>query len=297
MQPTDHILLMNLIHTSLWKLQTTTFPPFFAVIPPSEPPVFEIPVAVSGMENEPIFIQIAATLPDTNVTEGLQVYVDNVPADANFSNGTREGHRWVFTPEEFGQVELKLPPDFSGMINLNITAVANGASRQRTLVIDIQPNITTTAEPITTPTTPSVEETTDVTGNISVTSSEMTQTTSLSTRRRTDATTAATPTTRSVEETTDVTGNISVTSSEMTQTTSLSTRRRTDATTAATPTTHSVEETTDVTGNISVTSSETTQTTSLSTADATGVTSGLGTTPGSLITSGTSDNTTEVEGI
>ena len=114
------------------------------MLPPPEPPVFEIPPAVYAMENEPIFIQIAATLAGTNDTEGLQIYLENVPENITFSVGTDMGSRWVLIPEEFGEVEVNVPEDYFGIINLEITAVVDGAMRRRNLVIDIQPNITAT---------------------------------------------------------------------------------------------------------------------------------------------------------
>lgn len=124
-----------------------------SVTPPAEPPVFEITPEVSLMENEEIIVQIAGTLAGTNSTDGLEIFVENVPENATFSAGTRNGSRWVFTPEDFGDVELNLPEDFTGRFDLEITAVTVGASRQRNLVINIEPNSTTTAEPPFTPTT------------------------------------------------------------------------------------------------------------------------------------------------
>lgn len=120
--------------------------------PPSEPPIFEIPPSVTVLENEPIFIQIAARIPGTNDTEGLYLYVENLPARSTFSRGRREGVRWIFTPQDFGEIELVLP-DFSGMLNLEITAVTPGASRQRSLLITVHSNTTgvnTTDETATT---------------------------------------------------------------------------------------------------------------------------------------------------
>jgi hypothetical protein len=103
-------------------------------MPPPEPPVFEIPLSVNGVENEPLVIRIAAVIPGRSDTEGLEVYVDNVPSGSSFNLGRQEGSRWIFTPEEFGEVELSLPPAFSGRLDVEVTAVAAGASRQRTLV-------------------------------------------------------------------------------------------------------------------------------------------------------------------
>ena len=120
--------------------------------PPSEPPIFEIPPSVTVLDNEPIFIQIVASVPGTNSTEGLYLYVENLPARSTFSRGRREGERWIITPEDFGEIELDLP-GFSGMLNLEITAVTPGASRQRSLLVNVYSNTTgenTTDETATT---------------------------------------------------------------------------------------------------------------------------------------------------
>lgn len=71
---------------------------------------------------------------------------------ANFSRGTKEGDRWILTPEEFGQVVLILPTNYAGTVDLEITAVADtGASRHRSLIIDVQS--LTTEPPMTMATT------------------------------------------------------------------------------------------------------------------------------------------------
>ena len=51
-----------------------------------------------------------------------------------------------FTPQDFGEVELSLPPETSGDIVLQVTAIADGATRRRTLTITIQLDVATTAE-------------------------------------------------------------------------------------------------------------------------------------------------------
>ena len=114
------------------------------VTPPSEPPIIETPPSVTVQQDNPIFIRIAASKPGSTDTEGLEVYVDNLPSGGSFNRGRQEGDRWIFTPADFGEVELELPPEFSGRLNLMITAVANGTSRQRSLVVDIQSTMTTT---------------------------------------------------------------------------------------------------------------------------------------------------------
>lgn len=99
------------------------------------------------MENESfIIIPIAAVRPGTTDTEGLEVILENVPEGSNFSRGRQEGDRWIFMPQDFGEVQLELPPGYSGMLNLQITAVANGASRQRSLLINVHSTIDTVTE-------------------------------------------------------------------------------------------------------------------------------------------------------
>lgn len=99
--------------------------------------MFEMPLLVTGVENEPITFQIAATIPDTDDTQGLEMYLDYVPIGSRFSRGSQVGDRWIFTPQDFGVVELNLPVDTSGRFDLEITAVASGASRRRSLILDI----------------------------------------------------------------------------------------------------------------------------------------------------------------
>lgn len=136
--------------------------------PPSEPPIFEIPPSVTVMQNEPIFIQIAAYRPERGDNEGLEVYVDNLPSGSNFSRGRQERDRWIFTPADFGVVELELPSDFSGRFTLEITAVADGTSRRRSLVVNIQSTVNATDAVTTGETTLSMATTeeTPVTGEV-----------------------------------------------------------------------------------------------------------------------------------
>ncbi len=104
---------------------------------------------VKARENEPILIRIAARRPDSDSTEGMVVFVNGVPMGSGFSMGRQDGERWVFAPQDFGEVELNLPPGTSGRLVLEITAIADGASRHRSLVIYIPSNDTTTDETTT----------------------------------------------------------------------------------------------------------------------------------------------------
>lgn len=117
--------------------------------PPLEPPIFEIPLMVAAQENQPIFVQIAARRPDSDDTVGMEIFIDNLPMGSTFSSGRQQGTRWVFTPQDFGEVELTLPPNTPGRLVLEITAIADGISRHRSLVISIQITATTTNAPTT----------------------------------------------------------------------------------------------------------------------------------------------------
>ena len=110
-----------------------------------------------GIVDEPVFIPIVAILPDRNTTDGLVVYVDNVPTQANFSRGTKERNRWIFTPDEFGEIPFNLPPGFTGIIELEVTAIAFGARRQRSLAIYIRQSINSTEMLTVSPTMPTEE--------------------------------------------------------------------------------------------------------------------------------------------
>lgn len=118
------------------------------------------PPSVTGAEGESLVFQISAIIPGTTDTEGagLEVYVDNIPTGASFNRGRQEGDRWVFTPQDFGEVELRLPMGFTGSLEVNITAVVAGTRRQRSLIIEVQPIDMTT---IITRDTPTAETTDD----------------------------------------------------------------------------------------------------------------------------------------
>ncbi len=175
--------------------------------PPTEPPVFEIPPAISVIDNEPIIIRISAIVAGSNQTEGVEIIVDNVPEFANFSSGNNTGGgRWVFTPEQFGLVTLKLPDDFVGAFSLEVAAMVEGAVRRRNLVIDIQSNMTTMSVTTATMTTDGVIATSDIQSNMttmSVTTATMTTDGVIATSRTPQNTTTDTTINGSTHTTTD----------------------------------------------------------------------------------------------
>lgn len=120
-------------------------------MPPPEPPVIEIPLSVSGIENLPVRIPISARVPGERGNEGLNVYIENVPMGSSFSRGSLQDNRWLFTPQDFGVVELSLPQDISGRFAFEIVATFAGSSRQRSVIVYIQPSIDRPAISIVTP--------------------------------------------------------------------------------------------------------------------------------------------------
>ncbi len=81
-------------------------------------------------------------IPGQSSQDGLEVLIDNVPPNVTFNRGMRVQDIWVFTPADFGVVELSLPSDYSGELSIEITAMAAGVSRQRSLIIIVDGNIT-----------------------------------------------------------------------------------------------------------------------------------------------------------
>ena len=153
--------------------------------------------------DEPVLIPIVALLPDRNTTDGLVVYVDNVPTQANFSRGTKEGNRWTFTPDEFGEIPFSLPPGFTGIIELEVTAIAFGARRQRSLAIYIRRSINSTEMLTVSPTMPTEEPpsvSTEITSEqtTEITSEQTTEITSEQTTKITSEQTTTTPTSATV---------------------------------------------------------------------------------------------------
>ena len=110
-----------------------------ADIQPPEPPIIEIPSPISGVENFPVRFSISATVPGDTNNENLTVLVSNVPVGSRFSGGTLRDNQWLFIPQDFGEVELILPQDTLGIFILDVVATAAGASRQRSVILNIQP--------------------------------------------------------------------------------------------------------------------------------------------------------------
>jgi hypothetical protein len=82
---------------------------------------------VSGNEDSAIALDLSASL--TDATETLSAQISGVPAGATLSAGTDQGGGvWSIDPADLGSVTITPPSDFSGSINLTLTATSTDGS-------------------------------------------------------------------------------------------------------------------------------------------------------------------------
>ncbi|MES2905519.1 MAG: hypothetical protein V4691_00560, partial [Pseudomonadota bacterium] len=82
--------------------------------------------SVSGNEDAPIALNIAAALVDTDGSETLSVIVSGVPSGATLSAGTNNGNgTWTLTAAQLSNVSIMPPANYSGTFNLGITATSS----------------------------------------------------------------------------------------------------------------------------------------------------------------------------
>jgi large repetitive protein len=83
----------------------------------------------TGISNTPIELHINAALIDTDGSEHLSVLVMGVPEGGILSAGLHNGDgSWTLHADELTHVSLIPPTDFSGDINLSVTALSHEAS-------------------------------------------------------------------------------------------------------------------------------------------------------------------------
>lgn len=103
-----------------------------------EPPVIEMS-SPGGEEGSLLPLVLSARLTDQSTAPlGLHLQVTNVPEGSTFNKGTFSDGIWTFNHTEFGYVELTLPQDFSGSIQLEATAVSSEASKTGFLQVSVQ---------------------------------------------------------------------------------------------------------------------------------------------------------------
>ncbi|MDE1148230.1 MAG: hypothetical protein PW843_16655 [Azospirillaceae bacterium] len=114
------------------------------VVPVADVPTLTV-LPVVGLEHQPIALTIAAGIPTPAVGETLSVVVSGVPTGATLSAGT-DNHdgTWTLTGAQLTGLTLTPPADYSGTLNLGITAHADVAGS----TADISANLAVTVLPV-----------------------------------------------------------------------------------------------------------------------------------------------------
>jgi large repetitive protein len=101
-----------------------------------EPPVVVIGPA-SGAEDTDIDLSISVTDPNNDPENSLKITISVIPTDVTLSAGTDNGDgTWTFTdPDDLSGLQMTPPEDFSGEINLTVTAVITDEDGEETQTI------------------------------------------------------------------------------------------------------------------------------------------------------------------
>ena len=97
----------------------------------------------SGFEDQPIALDIAASLVDLDGSESLSVTISGVPDGATFSAGTDNGDgSWTLAPDQLDGLQVTPPSDYSGDFDLTVTATTTGdgsvSSVSDTLTVSVE---------------------------------------------------------------------------------------------------------------------------------------------------------------
>ena len=80
---------------------------------------------ISGNEDTPIAVDASAALTDTDGSESLSIAISGVPYGSRLSHGTNLGNgEWSIDPADLGNLTIQAPRNFSGTIDLTMTATA-----------------------------------------------------------------------------------------------------------------------------------------------------------------------------
>ncbi|NBJ11112.1 Ig-like domain-containing protein [Microvirga arsenatis] len=83
----------------------------------------------TGLEDQPVSLDLSAVLADTDGSEVLSVAIFGVPAGATLSHGTRQPDgSWSVDPVDLPNLSLTPPQNFSGTIQLDVRATARETS-------------------------------------------------------------------------------------------------------------------------------------------------------------------------
>ena len=108
--------------------------------PPMEPPILQLS-SPGGIEGIPIIITLSASIPGDNestIVDDLVIHITHFPEGSTFNRGKYNGKSWEINSTEFGEVELTLPPFFSGSVVLSILASNGQVSREGTLAFAVE---------------------------------------------------------------------------------------------------------------------------------------------------------------
>jgi len=83
----------------------------------------------TGLEDQPVSLDLSAVLADTDGSEMLSVAIFGVPAGATLSHGTRQADgSWNIDPTDLPHLAITPPQNFSGTIQLDVRATARETS-------------------------------------------------------------------------------------------------------------------------------------------------------------------------
>jgi hypothetical protein len=101
---------------------------------------------VTGDEDTAIPLTISAALNDNDGSETLSIVITGFPAGSTFSAGLYAGNgKWSLSPADLAGLTITPPDDFSGTINLTVTAVATENEGDIETISD---TITVTVDPV-----------------------------------------------------------------------------------------------------------------------------------------------------
>ncbi|MFW8637503.1 beta strand repeat-containing protein [Cribrihabitans pelagius] len=89
--------------------------------------LIQVPAAAGGQEDQPMPVNLAASLTDTDGSETLEIVLSGFPVGATFNLGAAEGEDWVIADAEtldLSALEMAPPENWHGSFDLTATATA-----------------------------------------------------------------------------------------------------------------------------------------------------------------------------
>ena len=128
----DEEFSVNISATSFSSDPSDNTPPItvndtidFVVDAVADAPNLGVTSTATGVEDQPIALNIDASLLDTDGSEELLVSIGGVPAGAVLSAGTIQADgTWLLSPEDLADLTITPPSNSDGEIQLTVTAIA-----------------------------------------------------------------------------------------------------------------------------------------------------------------------------